>query len=253
MTTKNQNIDLSSLSAEQLEQALKEKKRLETEKRNRMKQQYEANRDELVNQLVSTAKILHEELKKFKKECHDKFEDFRQTAQEYGDIRSNSKGGFSLRTADGNLMARLERNVIHEFDERADLALNLIKEFMESTIKKRDIKVYKMISKLIERNKSGDLKPERVAAFLQIRNNFDDIRWVKAMTLLEESYREREVAWNVAFYRKDKLGKDQPIILTFSSLPFQTTDHGLPMAIGKTTEDGQPEIQSSVVSGQSSK
>ncbi|MCO5229582.1 MAG: DUF3164 family protein [Chitinophagales bacterium] len=218
MTTANTSIDLTNMSSVELEQLLQQRKLEEAERRQEAKTQYESERDRIVKFLVETAKGVQEQLADFKKSCHDTFDDFRDRSLEYGDIRSHSKGGFSLRTSDGKMMARLERNVIHEYDERADLALGLIKEFLESTIKKKDISTYRLISKLIERNKSGDLKPERVASFLSIKNNYSDERWVKAMTLLEESYREREVSYNVAFYEKDELGKDQPIILTFASL-----------------------------------
>lgn len=219
MTT--QKIDLSQLDSAQLEAALKERKKLEAQERANMKEQYESERDILVTQMVESAEKVKDVLQTFKMECYESFEQFRERANEYGDIRSNSKGGFSLRSNDGNMLARLERNVIHEFDERADLALDLIKDFLETTIKKRDLKTHRVISSLLQRNKSGDLKPERVASFLEIKDNYDDERWVKAMRLLEESYRPREVSWNVAFYRKDKLGKDQPIVLTFSSLPIE--------------------------------
>lgn len=218
MTTTTQPIDLSQLTSAELKAALLEREKSEGKAKEKAKQDYEADRDRIVKFLVGIAKEIHEQLTDFKKSCHATFDTFREQSQEYGDIRTNSKGGFSLRTSDGKLLARLERNVVHEYDERADLALGLIKEFLESTIKKKDASTYRLISKLIERNKSGDLKPERVASFLSIKNNYTDERWTKAMTLLEESYREREVSYNVSFYEKDDLGKDQPIILTFASL-----------------------------------
>lgn len=218
MTTTTQPIDLTKVSSAELENILRERKKEEAAERSERKKEYESDRDRVVKFMVETAKGLQDQLLDFKIACHASFNDFREKSLEYGDIRTNSKGGFGLRTSDGKLLARLERNVVHEFDERADLALVLIREFLESTIKKKDLAIYKMISNLIERNKSGDLKPERVASFLNIRNNFSDERWVKAMTLLEESYREREVSYNVSFYEKDQLGKDQPVSLTFSSL-----------------------------------
>lgn len=214
----DQKTNLSKLSTAELEAALKERKKEEAQERATKKVAYEAKRDEMVTILVNTAEEVRDILQVFKNECYDFFEKFRTEAKEYGDVRSNSKGGFSLRSSDGTMMARLERNVIHEFDERADMALELIKEFLETTIKKRDLQTYRMIAKLVERNKSGDLRPERVASFLEIKDNYSDERWVKAMNLLTESYREREVSWNVSFYRKDEFGKDQPITLTFSSL-----------------------------------
>ena len=210
--------NISHLSSAELEAALKEAREREAREKSARRDEYIRQRDTIVAAMVGKANRLHAELAAFKKECQEQFEKLRMAAHEYGDIRTYSKGGFSLRTTAGDQLARLERNVVHEYDERADMALSLIKEFLEQTIKKRDAQTFRTISTLLERNKTGDLKPERVAALLKIKDNYSDERWIKAMTLLEESYREREVSYNVAFYSKDAHGKDQPILLTFSSL-----------------------------------
>lgn len=211
-------IDISQLSSAELEQLLAQRKKQEKLERESKKKEYEELRDSSVSYMVIMALDLANQMKQFKTECYQKFEGFRLAAMEYGDIRSHSKGGFSLRTSDGTMLARLERNVVHEYDERADLAMNLIREFLESTIKKKDIQTYRTIATLLERNKSGDLKPERVADLMKIKDNYDDERWTKAMNLLLESYREREVSYNVSFAIKDENGKDQSINLTFSTI-----------------------------------
>jgi len=212
------STNVSHLSSKDLEKLWKETKRRERLEKEKKKKQYEELRDSLVAYMVTNAIDLHTQLKEFKKECHNKFEAFRQHALEYGEIRSDSKGGYSLRTADNKMLARLERNVVHEYDERADLALGLLREFLEEKVKKKSLAAYQTIITLIEKNKSGDLKPELMAKLAKIRNSWQDEKWHKALDLLEESYREREVSYNVSFFLKDELGKDQPVVLTFSSL-----------------------------------
>jgi hypothetical protein len=213
-----ETIDLSKMSTSDLKQALALKEKEENEQKKQLKAEYEKKRDHMVKSLTRDASATHKMLKEFKKMCLDLINGFQEDAKEYGDIRSNSKGGFSLRSADGSSLVALRRNVIHEYDERADLALMQIREFLEETIKKKDMQTYRTVSTLLEKNKAGDLNPSRVADLLKIKDNYDDSRWLKAMELLTESYREREISYNVEFFEKDEMGKDQPITLTFASL-----------------------------------
>lgn len=210
---------IDQMSSVELEKLLAEKRREEEKERKRQRGIYEKNRDAMIIKLSHTAKEISVALKVFKAYVFKEIENFQELAQEYGDIRSNSKGGYSLRTTDGTFKVVYERNILNEFDERADMALSLIKDYLESSVKKRDLKSYKIISTLLTRNKAGDLNVSRVIQLLELRSEFDDERWLKAMQLLEESYRDRPIAYGVSFYRlNEKTGKDELIPLSFSSV-----------------------------------
>ena len=212
-------VDLSQLDAQELKKLLAEKEKQERKEREAKRKKYEKERDEMVRYLMTKAKDLNRILSEFKEEVFLRLTSFEEKARNYGDIRSNSKGGFSLRTSDNEMLVRYERNVVNEFDERADMALELIKEFLESTVKKRDQKSYIIISKLLTRNKAGDLNVSRVIQLLDLRNEFNDERWQKAMNLLEESYRDRPISYGVSFYTKNKTtGKDEQLPLNFSAI-----------------------------------
>ena len=214
-----EKIDLSQLTAEQLEAALSEKRKQEKENKLAAKTSYEYDRDKLIQHLVSRAKILNDQMRDFKQYAIEQLENFREHANQYGDIRSNSKGGFSLRHRTTGELVSFDRNSIPEYDERAASAETLIKEFLEDKIKKRDLATYRTIAALLERNKAGDMTPSRIASLLKVKDNYDDPRWIKAMELFEESFRIREISYSVSFFRKNTLQKDVPIVLTFASIP----------------------------------
>lgn len=213
-------IDVSNLTTEQLQQLLEKKKKQEAEKERRKRQEYERERDHMVKNMVIEAQILHSIMDSFKHKCMRKLENFSEKAQEYGQIRKHSKGGFSLRTADGDMMVSYDRNTVPEYDERAHMAEDLLKEFLEDKVKKRDQKTFRTITALMSRNKEGRFFPSRINALLKIRDNYDDERWQRAMKLFEESYRNRLVSYTVTFYVKDHMEKDRSIPLTFASLPY---------------------------------
>lgn len=208
-----------NFTTQELEQMLADRKKKEKEEKLAKKEAYEKKRDEFVYSMVKRAIVLHNEMKYFKKYCLEELEKMREEANDYGDIRSNSKGGFSLRHRETQEMVSLDRNSVPEYDERAAMAEGLIKEFIEDKVKKKDMQTYRTIMALLERNKQGDLTPSRVASLLKVRDNYDDERWKKAMELFEESFRIREISYSVSFFTKDNMGKDKAIALTFASIP----------------------------------
>jgi hypothetical protein len=213
------NLDLNKLSAEELEQLLAKKRDQQRREAEKKKAEYEASRHDLVVNLAKRAKELSEQLQVFKDMSIKALEGFRQEAQRYGDIRSNSKGGFSLRDASGKYKVSYERNTISEYDERADLAEDLLRDFLGDMIKKRDAKAYEIITGLLERGKAGDYNPAAIAALLKMEDKYTDERWQKAMKLFKESFNTRLISMNVSFFEKDGMDKDRLIGLTFSSLP----------------------------------
>jgi len=210
---------INDLSTEELERLLAKRKQEQKEQARLARETYEAHRDTLVVDMIIKANKLHHEMVAFKNEAVAKLEEFRKVAQEYGEIRSNSKGGFSLRSSDQQLMVSYDRNTKSEYDERADLAEQLLREFLADKVKKRDKKAYQTIMALITRNsKTGQFNPVSINSLLSVEDNYDDERWVKAMKLFKESYNNIFISMSVSFYKKDGQDKDQLIPLTFASL-----------------------------------
>lgn len=211
--------NLSDLTAQELEDLLKTKREQERKEHELKRKDYEDKRDKMVARLVSTAQALQQDMKMFKSLTILELEDFRKLANDYGDIRSNSKGGFTLRNADGSMKVMYERNVISEYDERADWAEDLLRNFLGDMVKKRDSAAYEVITGLLQRGSKGDFNPAAIAALLKMEDKFDDERWIKAIKLFKESYNSRLVAMNVSFFVKNSLDKDEAIKLTFASIP----------------------------------
>ncbi|MEA2041159.1 MAG: DUF3164 family protein [Bacteroidota bacterium] len=206
------------MTVAELEAQLKEAK--ENEKKNyaQKKAKYEAYRDKMIREMVEGASQVNEALKMRKEDWMKKMENFKDKAQKYGDVRSNSKSGYSLRTSDGNLKVVYEHNSKPTYDERADMAEELLKDFLQDMVKKADQKSYNVILSLMSRNKKGDFTPARISSLLAIKDNYNDERWVRAMSLFEESYSNRTISNSISFYKKDKNGKDKHISLNLTSV-----------------------------------
>jgi hypothetical protein len=209
-------------SVEELEAMLKEKRDAEKQEYAKKREAYENNRNNMVERLVSVAQALHDDMSMFKQRTIMELEDFRKEAEAYGEIRSHSKGGFTLRNSDGSMKVMYERNVVSEYDERADMAEELLKDFLGDMVKKRDAAAYEVITGLLQRGSKGEFNPAAISALLKMEDKFDDDRWTKAIKLFKESYNSRLVAMNVSFYIKNDMEKDEAIKLTFSSIPVES-------------------------------
>lgn len=216
-----EKLDLSALSADELKAELDRRQAKEKEARIKARENYEASRNVLINTMMAEARLIERTMREFKARCLDRLNEFKTLALEYGEIRSNSKGGFSLRHSETQEVVSLDRNTVPEYDERAALAEQLLKDFLEDKVKKKDKQTYRTISALMEHNKKGDYTPGRIGALLKIRDNYDDERWQKAMQLFEESFQVRDISYSVSFYRKDTMGKDVALCLTFASIPVE--------------------------------
>lgn len=215
----SEKFSLDNLSVDELEKFLEQKRKEEKQEEANKRAKYEAQRNVLVINLVERAEKLHKEMAAFKRYALETLNQFSESAKKYGNVRSNSKGGFSLRNEPGDKKVMLERNVKSEWDERADIAEQLLRDFLEDMVKSKDQQTFRTIQALLTRNKiSGSFNPASINALLKIEDNYDDERWKKAMKLFKESYNNRLISMNVSFYRKDSQNKDVLIPLTFASI-----------------------------------
>ena len=219
MTKEKKELDLSNLSTNELESLLEKKRQEEAEHRRKEREKYESDRNKLVHDLCNQAKEMSRQLARFKLESMKRVQEFHEKAKSYGDIRSNSKGGFSLRDAQQLFKIAYERNIMSEYDERANMAEAKMREFLEDKVKARDKKTFRMVMSLITRNKkTGDFNPVSINSLLAIEDNYDDPRWKEALKLFRESYQVRLISMSLSFYEKDQQGRDSLIPLSFSRI-----------------------------------
>lgn len=206
---------MNEASTEELEAALKKRKAAEAKKLAEEKEKYENERDEAVQKMISNAAIINNHLIKFKNELHKLFNDYEKKLQEYGKMNKQSKGGFSLISADGQMKATRIRSTEPHWDERSTKAVQLIKEFLGDTVKKRDKKLFEILLSFIEKNKNGDLEYNKVMSLIQHEDKYNDERWKEGLRLIKESYNIHMRGYGYEFFMKTSEGKWHKIELSF--------------------------------------
>lgn len=202
----------------ELEALLAKRKKEEKEKRQKAKIAYESIRDKTIDGVYAEALELSLALTRFKQKMHTIMERQKQELEKYGSIRSSSKGGFSISHADGFTMITRRRDTDPIWDERACKAVELIKDFLSDTVKKRDADLHEILLGFLERNSKGDLEFAKVMELLNHEEKFNDPRWVEGLRLIKESYSQGFKAFGYEFKQKDAHGKWKALSLNFSSL-----------------------------------
>lgn len=196
------NKQVSELSTEELDQLLNERKRKAAAELARKEQNYLKAKDELVNELVHDALGIWEVLKEFKDKSFERLKQHYEVMKEFGDVRDGHKGSFQLKSIDGEYKVEFSRQVIKEFDERAELAAEHLNGFLASRVKKRSLADYNMIKGFIEK-KNDKFDVSLVGRLFQMEDNYDDPAWKKAIELFKASYVEVDTAHYVRFFKRN--------------------------------------------------
>lgn len=209
---------VNTLSTAELKQLLAEREKEERADREKAREAYEAEKNNAVASLYDEAKEIALLLGRFKEKCHVVLANHAERLKEYGGIRSNSKGGFSLLHTNGVTKVTRRRDTNPVWDERATKALELIKDFLMDKVKKRDRKTFTLLMGFLEKNKAGDLEYAKVMELLKHQELFDDERWTEGLSLIKESYSQNFKAYTYDFAKQDGNGKWQRVELNFSGV-----------------------------------
>ena len=209
---------IHEMTSKEIEVLMKEKRAAEQKQYDKEKKEYEAERDAKVLELLHKAEAVNEALTAFKNTCHETFEAHKERLDKYGGIRSNSKGGFSLTHSNGNLKATRIRSTMPQWDERSEKAIELISDFLRTTVKKRDAKLFEILISFIQKNEKGELEYAKAMHLFKHRDKYSDERWVKGLDLIHESFSTILRGYGYEFSTKDKEGKWEKIDINFTSL-----------------------------------
>lgn len=218
MNTEIASKPVSELTAEELKTLLADVQRKEKAEKAKKEKAYQATKNQLVNELVHNAIGIRDILLEFKNSSFDRLKSHYELMKEYGEVKSNHKGNFQLKSDDGQFKVEFANQVIKEFDERSELAAEHLNEFLATHVKKRSEADYNMIKGFIEK-KNDKFDVSLVGRLFQMEDNYEHPLWKKAIELFKVSYVEVDSAQYVRFFkRNDQNGQYENINLNFASV-----------------------------------
>ena len=206
------------LTTDELKALLDKREKEEKAQMKKAREEYEAKVNKTTWDIVNDALVLNVAMRRFFDETTSKLSEMRELLNQYGDIKSNSKGGFHRVSKDGKYKVVYKYTTICAWDERAEKGEELLREFLKDFVKKRDLNMFNVVSALLERNKEGNLEYARIQSLYSLENEFDDPRWREAIRLFKESFSPVDSKMRIEIYkRSDKSQKWEPIPLNLSS------------------------------------
>lgn len=206
-------IDISQLSAEQLEAALAQKREDERKQREAKRTAYETLREESLEELANEAEQLSLALERFNSKTFSMLRSLYELLQDYSKRHKDGKGNFEIKNEDFKIL--FKRQGKGSFDERSLQAEKHIIDFVNSKFGD-DIDTRDLIMSLLERKK-GDLDIDLIQKLYAMEDRFDDENWREGIRLLKESYSYNHSKDYVAFYKKGRDNRWISINLNFSN------------------------------------
>lgn len=210
---------VADLTPEELQKVIDHKKDLDRKKQEKERKDYEDLKDKDLLHFRDLAMQINKLQKEFKELCHQRFEFHQTELNNYGKIKSNSKGGFQMISTDLAVKGIRRRDTTPTWDERAQKGLELIHAFLYDTVKKRDKVMFEMLIKFLIKNQKGDLDYPSVMNLLSFESEFTDERWLEGCRLLKEGYSTyfKSYQYNIEVL-DEASGKYEKIELNFSAL-----------------------------------
>jgi len=138
--------------------------------------------------------------------------------KEFGEVKSNHKGNFQLKSTDAEYKVEFSNQMIKEFDERAELAADHLNEFLLTFVKKSGNAAYKYMKGVTEK-KNDKFDINLVGRLFKMEDEFDHPSFKKAVELFKASYVEVDSAQYIRFFkRNEQTGAYENINLNFASV-----------------------------------
>ena len=213
------NKQVSELSVEELQEALKKKQKDELINQKIKKRAYEERRDYLVDTTVDAFKDYQDKLVIFKSltialsnELHE------EMYQVYNREKKELKQ-FSLTNEKGTRRLVVEQQEKLHFDETAEVAINQIKELLREKFANRNQKMYSLIDTILMKNKKGDYDERLVSKLRKHEADVNDVRFSEALDILSQAYKPEGSSLYLRAYERDTTtAKWKEISIQFSAL-----------------------------------
>jgi hypothetical protein len=167
----------------------------------------EKERDRVVRRLFTRARKLSKQLAEFRIECLDTIEQFLawEACQVDGPTRG-TKGNVTLPSFDGTMKVSRARQDSIDFDERLQMARQLIREYVNEKAEGIDHDLQLIIDDAFN-GTGGRLNTARVLGLLKLK--IQGAKWHQAMELIKDSIRVTATREYARFYERPGGTADQ--------------------------------------------
>ncbi len=210
-----QAIDLSKLSAEELQAELKKRENAREEERKVYKQMV----DEQIGGIVLELKKVSQSLSDVKLSV---FDDLKTLLSLKSNVYNTKNGQQSHTFSDkkGNSITYGFR-VLDSWDDTVNAGIDKVKDFLKSLAKDEETgRLVEVINRLLKKDAKGNLKASRVLELIKIADDFNNEDFKDAVKIIQTAYAPIRSAYFIEASYTNSQGKKIGIPLSISSCPF---------------------------------
>jgi len=180
--------------------------------------QHDLDRDELIQELVSGAKVLQTAMAKFKAQAMGDIEAFIDLAAERYEVKlGGRKGNVSLTSFDGRYKIQIAVSDRLVFDERIQAAKALVDECILIWTEGSSSEIKALVEHAFQTDKEGKINLGRILSLMRL--SIDDPKWRRAMDAIKDSMQVASSSTYLRIYERQEDGKKyQQIVLDIAGL-----------------------------------
>ncbi len=174
-------------------------------------------RDDVVNELLSKAKDMHQLLAHFKDDALDSVRAFVEiSAERYGANLGGKKGNITLRSFDGKARVALAIADRIVFDERLQVAKALIDECITRWSEGGNDNIRVLVNDAFQVDRQGNINTARILGLRRL--DIKDAKWHEAMRAISDSVTTASTKEYIRFYVTDNDGQEQQVSLDLAAV-----------------------------------
>jgi hypothetical protein len=174
-------------------------------------------RDDLVKDVVRKTLSMSEKLRELKEEMFGDIRAFVElSAEQYGVKFGGEKGNMQFLSYDGEFKVLVAVNELISFDERLQVAKELIDACITDWSKDSRSEIQALVNDAFYVGKAGKINTNRILGLRRL--SIDDLRWKKAMEAIGDSIQVSESKEYIRVYHRNNRGEYDLINLDVARL-----------------------------------
>lgn len=209
------SIDLSQLSAQELQAELQKRQDAQVENRKAYKDLVNKNLFGITEQL----KMLSDEISKTKLFVFQSLKTFLDLKNEVYDVKGDQQS-HTFSDEDGNTIIYGFRT-IDNWDDTVNAGIEKVRDFIGSLAKdENSARLVSAINRLLRKDAKGNLKASRVLELTKLAEEFNSPEFTDAVQIIAQAYKPQKSAFFVDASYTDAQGKKVNIPLNISAVDF---------------------------------
>lgn len=213
-----ETVDLSQLSASDLEAEIKRRKEAEKKEKAAQKKQFETDKEDFVKHTASKFTYLNKELKQLKDLVITQANELYERMYELNDREPKAAKSFSLKNHADTIRVTVERQERFEFNEEAIVHINAIKDTFKKKFANRNKGFYNILERILIKNSKQEYDPKLLAKARREVRELGDENLISEFDKLDECQKITGSQMYCRVHVKNDKNKWEDVSLQFSSL-----------------------------------